>query len=119
MPMSIVLRDLSASFLYGVAAIYGPFNLVGLAGFPFLLLVLVPGEQLDQANALEGVSYALASLSGATLTIATAGAGRRLRRRYRGSGSYTDCNSFDANPGPSRDAHLFVAMTAGGTPQNV
>ena len=119
MPMSIVLRDLSASFLYAVAAIYGLFNLVGLGGFPSLFPVLVPGEQLDRANALEGVSYTLASLSSATLTIATVGAGRRLRRRYRGSGSSTDCNSFDANPGPSRDAHLFVAKTAGGTPQNV
>lgn len=116
--MSIVLRDLSASFLYAVAPIYGLFNLVGLPGYPSLFPVLVPGEQLDQANA-QGVSSALASLTSATLTIATVGAGRRLRRRYRGSGSYTDCNSFDANPGPSRDAHLFVAKTAGGTPQNL
>ena len=61
MPMSIVLRDLSASFLYAVAAIYGLFNLVGLGGFPSLFPVLVPGEQLDRANALEGVSYTLAS----------------------------------------------------------
>jgi predicted MFS family arabinose efflux permease len=41
--------------------------MTSLAGFPSLIPSMVPAHQLDQANALEGVSFGLASLTGAAL----------------------------------------------------
>jgi predicted MFS family arabinose efflux permease len=66
-PLAAIFTRLSAGQLYAVAAVYGLFKMVGLAGFPSLIPSLVPGSQLDQANALEGASYGLASLAGAGL----------------------------------------------------
>lgn len=76
-PLALALGGLGAPQLYAVAAAYGLCKMVTLAGFPSLIPALVPDHCLDQANALEGLSYGLASLVGATLAgvaVATVGA---------------------------------------------
>jgi MFS family permease len=78
-PVTAVFARPAAGQLYAVAAVYGLLKMVSLAGFPSLIPALVPESRLDQANALEGVSYGLASLAGAGLAglaVATAGATR-------------------------------------------
>ena len=50
-----------------VAAVYGLLKMISLAGFPALIPQLVDDGQLSRANALEGASYGLASLTGAGL----------------------------------------------------
>jgi predicted MFS family arabinose efflux permease len=66
-PVAELFGRLGAGQLYAVAVVYGLFRIVGLAGFPTLIPSLVPEDQIDQANALEGVSYGFASLVGAGL----------------------------------------------------
>src|SRR6266700_3028390 len=76
-PVTAVFTRPAAAQLYAVAAVYGLLKMVSLAGFPSLIPALVPESRLDQANALEGASYGLASLAGAGLAglaIATMGA---------------------------------------------
>jgi MFS family permease len=76
-PLAALFGRPGAAQLYAVAAVYGLFKMIGLAGFPSLIPALVPADQLDQANALEGVTYGLASLTGAGaagLAVATVGA---------------------------------------------
>jgi MFS family permease len=76
-PLALAFGVLGAPQLYAVAAVYGLCKMVTLAGFPSLIPALVPDDHLDQANALEGLSYGLASLVGATLAgvaVATVGA---------------------------------------------
>lgn len=76
-PVTAVFARLTPGQLYVVVAVYGLLKMVSLAGFPSLIPALVPDARLDQANALEGVTYGLASLVGAGLAglaIATAGA---------------------------------------------
>jgi len=76
-PLTALYARPAAWQLYMVAAAYGLLKMVGLAGFPSLIPALVPESRLDQANALEGVSYGLASLVGAGLAglaVATVGA---------------------------------------------
>jgi predicted MFS family arabinose efflux permease len=78
-PVTAVFARPAAWQLYAVAAVYGLLKIVSLAGFPSLIPALVPESSLDQANALEGVSYGLASLAGAGLAglaVATVGATR-------------------------------------------
>lgn len=78
-PVTAIFTQPAAGQLYAVAAVYGLLKMVSLAGFPSLIPALVPESRLDQANALEGVTYGLASLAGAGLAglaIATAGATR-------------------------------------------
>ncbi len=53
--------------IYAVAAVYGLLKMISLAGFPALIPQLVDADQLSRANALEGVSYGLASPAGAGL----------------------------------------------------
>jgi len=75
-PLAAALGVLGAGQLYAVAAVYGLLRMIGLAGFPALIPALVSGAQLDQANALEGVTYGLATLVGAGLAglaVATVG----------------------------------------------
>ena len=75
-PVTAVFARPAAGQLYAVAAVYGLLKMVSLAGFPSLIPALVPDSRLNQANALEGVTYGLASLAGAGLgglAIATAG----------------------------------------------
>lgn len=75
-PVTAAFTRPAAAQLYAVAAVYGLLKMIGLAGFPSLIPALVPESRLDQANALEGVSYGLASVAGAGLAglaVATAG----------------------------------------------
>ena len=77
-PAVELFGQLGAGQLYAVAVVYGLLRMVGLAGFPTLIPSLVPADQIDQANALEGVTYGLASLVGAGLAglvVASAGPG--------------------------------------------
>jgi MFS family permease len=75
-PVTAVFARPAAWQLYAVAAVYGLLKMVSLAGFPSLIPALVPESRLDQANALEGASYGLASLAGAGLAgLAVAAAG--------------------------------------------
>lgn len=66
-PLAALSGSLGAGQLYAVAAVYGLLKMIGLAGFPALIPSLVSGTQIDQANALEGVTFGLASLAGAGL----------------------------------------------------
>ncbi|HXL60708.1 MAG TPA: MFS transporter [Mycobacterium sp.] len=75
-PLTALFGQLGAAHLYTVAVVYGLLRMIGLAGFPSLIPVLVSEAQLDQANALEGASFGLASLAGAAfagLAVATIG----------------------------------------------
>jgi predicted MFS family arabinose efflux permease len=75
-PLAALSGEPGAGQLYAVAVVYGLFKMIGLAGFPSLIPSLVSPDQIDQANALEGVTYGLASLAGAGLAglaVATAG----------------------------------------------
>lgn len=67
LPLAAALGHLTAVHLYVVAATYGALKMTSLAGFPSVIPSLVPSEMLNKANALEGVSFGLASLSGAAL----------------------------------------------------
>lgn len=66
-PLAAVFGHLTAVQLYAVALAYGALKMTSLAGFPSIIPSLVPADMLTQANALEGVSFGLASLSGAGL----------------------------------------------------
>jgi MFS family permease len=75
-PLTALFVPPDAAQVYLVAAVYGLLMMVTLAGFPALIPSLVPAAHLGQANALEGASYGLASLTGAALgglTVATVG----------------------------------------------
>jgi MFS family permease len=74
-PITSLFAALSATQLYGVAAVYGFLKMIGLAGFPSLIPVLVNERQLDQANALEGAIFGLASLAGPALAGVVIGLG--------------------------------------------
>jgi MFS family permease len=66
-PVAAVFGELGAGQVYAVAVVYGLLKMIGLAGFPALIPSLVSDEQIDQANALEGVTFGLATLVGAGL----------------------------------------------------
>lgn len=66
-PIAAATGHMTAGQLYGVAGVYGFLKMVSLAGFPAMIPSLVTEGSLTQANALEGASYGLASLSGALL----------------------------------------------------
>jgi MFS family permease len=66
-PLAAALGHLAAIHLYVVAATYGALKMTSLADFPSIIPSLVPAELLTQANALEGASFGLASLTGAAL----------------------------------------------------
>lgn len=77
LPIVMIVAAPAALHLYLVAAGYGLLKMISLAGFPALIPSLVPDGKLEQANALEGMSFGLASLSGAALAgvgVATVGA---------------------------------------------
>jgi predicted MFS family arabinose efflux permease len=66
-PLAAAVGHLTPIHIYVVAATYGALKMTSLAGFPSIIPSLVPAELLNQANALEGVSFGLASLTGAAL----------------------------------------------------
>jgi MFS family permease len=77
-PVAAVLGKLDVTQLYLVAAVYGLFKMISLAGFPALIPSLVPAGQLTAANALESVSFGIAGLAGAVaagVAVATVGPG--------------------------------------------
>src|SRR5262245_36181740 len=49
-PLAVLFGGLSAGQLYAVAAVYGLFKMIGLAGFPALIPSLVSGTQIDQRS---------------------------------------------------------------------
>ncbi|HKV29621.1 MAG TPA: MFS transporter [Candidatus Dormibacteraeota bacterium] len=53
--------------VFAVAALYGLFKMVPLAGFPSVIPDLVIDSNLDTANALEGLSYSVAGVVGPAL----------------------------------------------------
>lgn len=76
-PLLAALGLLAIWQVYAVAAVYGFFYMITLAGTPSLLPALVPTEQLPAVNALETLSYTLSGVCGpplAGLIIAWAGA---------------------------------------------
>ena len=66
-PLAALFGGLGAAQLYAVAVVYGLLKMIGLAGFPALIPSLVSAKQIDQANALETVTFGLAALVGAGL----------------------------------------------------
>ena len=77
LPITAIFASVTAAQLYFVATVYGMLKMFSLAGVPSLIPSLVPSAHLQQANALEGTSFGLASLTGAAIAgigIATIGA---------------------------------------------
>lgn len=80
-PITQLLGHSPGWLVFAVAAIYGLLKMVPLAGFPSAIPELVKDEDLDAANALEGLSYGLAGIIGpamAGLLITPLGAGNVL-----------------------------------------
>jgi MFS family permease len=76
-PLLYALGRLELWHIYLVAAVYGLFMMIGLAGSPTLIPNLVHNEHLDTANAFETLSYTLGGVVGpviAGLLIARIGA---------------------------------------------
>ena len=76
-PLLYARGGLALWHVYAVAAIYGTLMMIPLAGSPALVPDLVPRRYLDTANALETLSFTLASVIGppmAGLLIARVGA---------------------------------------------
>ena len=66
-PVAAALGLLTLTHLYLVAACYGLLKMVSLAGFPALIPAYVEGADLQQANALEGLSFGVSQAAGAAL----------------------------------------------------
>jgi MFS family permease len=67
--------------LYAVAGLHGLLKMIPLAGVPSLIPELVDDDELEAANGLESVSFALASVAGpaaAGVLVSTAGAANVL-----------------------------------------
>jgi MFS family permease len=66
-PVLYALGQLTLWHIYAVAALYGLFMMISLAGGPALIPALVRGEQLATANALEMLSFTLGGVIGPVL----------------------------------------------------
>ncbi|MBB6550343.1 MFS transporter [Nonomuraea rubra] len=66
-PVMSALGEVPAALPFVVAAVYGLFKMVPLAGFPAAIPDLVPEEDLDVANALESLGFSLAGVAGPAL----------------------------------------------------
>jgi MFS family permease len=66
-PFLYARGQLALWHVYGVAAMYGILMMIQLAGSPALVPDLVPKRYLDTANALETLSFTMASVIGPTL----------------------------------------------------
>ncbi|MEV0829367.1 MFS transporter [Nonomuraea rubra] len=66
-PVMSALGEVPAALPFVVAAVYGLFKMVPLAGFPAAIPDLVPEEDLDVANALESLGFSLAGVVGPAL----------------------------------------------------
>ncbi|MEU8347409.1 MFS transporter [Spirillospora sp. NPDC048832] len=66
-PIAAAVGEVPAAAPFLVAAVYGLFRMVPLAGFPAAIPDLVPAERRDAANALESVSFSVAGMIGPAL----------------------------------------------------
>jgi MFS family permease len=66
-PIVSLLGEVPAALPFVVAAVYGLFKMVPLAGFPAAIPDLVPEEDRDAANALESLSFSLSGMIGPAL----------------------------------------------------
>ena len=66
-PFLYIRGELALWHVYAVAVIYGGLMMIPLAGAPALIPDLVPNRYLDTANALETLSFTLASVIGPPL----------------------------------------------------
>ncbi|MGI5283613.1 MFS transporter [Nonomuraea polychroma] len=66
-PLAAAIGEIPAVLPYVVAAVYGLFKMVPLAGFPAAIPDLVPEEEQDAANALESISFSVAGMAGPAL----------------------------------------------------
>ncbi|MFI9558324.1 MFS transporter [Nonomuraea endophytica] len=66
-PLASVLGGVPEPLPYVVAAVYGLFKMIPLAGFPAAIPDLVEPRDRDVANALESVSFSVAGVAGPAL----------------------------------------------------
>jgi MFS family permease len=66
-PVATAFGLLEPSWLYGVAVVYGFFNMISLAGIPSMLPSLVDEDELTTANAMESLSYGVGGVAGPAL----------------------------------------------------
>ncbi|WP_165969902.1 MFS transporter [Nonomuraea terrae] len=66
-PVAAWVGEVPAALPFGVAAVYGLFKMVPLAGFPAAIPDLVAPEHRDAANALESLSFSVAGMIGPAL----------------------------------------------------
>lgn len=66
-PIVSLLGEVPTALPFIVAAVYGLFKMVPLAGFPAAIPDLVPEEDRDAANALESLSFSLSGMIGPAL----------------------------------------------------
>jgi len=80
-PIAASLGTLSIAHLYVVAAVFGLFYMISLAGFPSMLPDLVDADDLTTANAMETISFGIGGVVGpavAGILIAQIGAANNL-----------------------------------------
>ncbi|GAA1616396.1 hypothetical protein GCM10009733_010850 [Nonomuraea maheshkhaliensis] len=66
-PIVSLLGEVPSAMPFVVAAVYGLFRMVPLAGFPAAIPDLVPERDRDAANALESLSFSLSGMIGPAL----------------------------------------------------
>ena len=66
-PIADLFGVLTTTQLFVVAAIYGLFYMVSIAGLPSMIPALVGEEDLNTANAMESITYGIAGLIGPAL----------------------------------------------------
>lgn len=74
-PLAAAVGPVSSGQVYATAAVYGLLKMISLAGFPALIPQLVRSDQLSAANALEGMGFGMAMMTGPALAGAVLGAG--------------------------------------------
>ncbi|MFE7836234.1 MFS transporter [Streptomyces sp. NPDC057474] len=73
-PLAAALGDVPTALPFVVAAVYGLLKMVPLAGFPAAIPQLVDEPDLDTANALESLSFSVATVVGPALAGVLVGA---------------------------------------------
>ncbi|GAA3697444.1 MFS transporter [Nonomuraea antimicrobica] len=66
-PLAAAFGEVPHALPYVVAAVYGLFKMVPLAGFPAAIPDLVAEKDRDAANALESISFSVAGMAGPAL----------------------------------------------------
>lgn len=94
-PITQILGQSPRWLVFVVAGIYGLFKMVPLAGFPSAIPELVSDDNLDAANALEGLSYGLAGIIGPALAgLIIAPLGPTFSSSTRPPTSFLACSRF-------------------------